>query len=175
MMNRTLPLLVLLTVLPARTAFAQHEEAEYTRHSLYFELFGQGIFYSVNYEFRFSPAVSARIGFTSWTLPSFFVLGIGDVNIKAVPVTMSYLTGEGNSHFELGAGAIMYSASVEGNWLWGTSNAGAHTESGVLGTATIGYRYQPTRSGLLFKIGFTPIFSDRGLLPFGGLSLGVAF
>ena len=86
---------------------------------------------------------------------------------------VNYLTGEGNSHLELGVGGIIYSAHVNGEWaFWKSPDEDL---SGVLGTATLGYRYQPTAEGFFFKIGATPMFNESGVLPTGGLSLGYAF
>jgi hypothetical protein len=45
----------------------------------------------------------------------------------------------------------------------------------VTGAAAIGYRYQPTNGGFLFRIGLTPWFHSGGAKISGGLSLGVAF
>ena len=45
----------------------------------------------------------------------------------------------------------------------------------VGGTATIGYRYQPSNGGFLFRIGFTPFFAEDGFAASGGISLGFSF
>lgn len=172
-MRTALQLVLALWILSTQRICAQPEESMYTRNCLYVELLGQGILYSVNYEYRFAPSLSGRIGFTSWSLPSsFLTAGVG-FRVTGVPLMVNYLTGEGNSHLELGVGGIIYSAHVNGEWaFWKSPDEDL---SGVLGTATLGYRYQPTAEGFFFKIGATPMFNESGVLPTGGLSLGYAF
>ena len=47
--------------------------------------------------------------------------------------------------------------------------------TGFIATATIGYRYQPTHKGINFRIAFTPILYDEGIVPAGGISVGYTF
>jgi hypothetical protein len=48
-------------------------------------------------------------------------------------------------------------------------------ESGVVGTATVGYRYQPVYGGSVFRIGLTPFFAGGEFQLWGGISIGNAF
>ena len=174
-MKRSVMCLLLLGALPLRSGSAQPAERRYTENCVYAELFGQGILYSLNYEHRFVPSLSGRIGFTSWSMPLFFGLGGGRIDFLGVPVMMNYLTGEGSGHLELGAGIIVCRASAHAEWFWEEPTGIVTEETKVLGTATIGYRYQPSRKGMLFRIGFAPIFNSRRVLPTGGISAGWAF
>ncbi|MDR3611850.1 MAG: hypothetical protein P4L27_14870 [Ignavibacteriaceae bacterium] len=131
-------------------------------NSIYVEALGSGLFYSVNYDRLFSHNIGGRIGIG--------LLSDGLNSLYFIPVTLNYLIGKGNSKLELGAGVTIVAADID---LFGTG----HRTSGslVLGTAIIGYRYQPADGGFLFRIGFTPLFSEFGSLPWGGLSLGGTF
>jgi hypothetical protein len=131
-------------------------------NSIYIEALGSGLYYSVNYDRLFSHNIGGRIGFG--------LLSNGLNPLYFVPVTLNYLIGKGNSKLELGAGVTIIAADID---LFEIVHS--TFESLVLGTAIIGYRYQPADGGFLFRIGFTPLFSAYGILPWGGLSLGGSF
>lgn len=44
-----------------------------------------------------------------------------------------------------------------------------------VGTAVAGYRYVPHDGGFTFRIGFTPLISQEGVFPWGGMSFGYLF
>ncbi|MEN3014028.1 MAG: hypothetical protein ABDH23_05405, partial [Endomicrobiia bacterium] len=95
-----------------------------------------GIVSSLNFDYRFSPALTARIG------ASFLLLGGGFVT------SLSYLTHKQSSHhlelgFSLGSFSI---ASIFG---------GEAKETFIPGLI-FGYRYQPLKGGFLFKASLTP-------------------
>ncbi len=145
-----------------------NSNAQIKSNSLYFELFGNGGLYSINYDRLFTENIGGRIGFMY--LPSIdFVLTSAD-NIIVVPVMLNYLAGE-NSRLELGAGIVFVSVDDVGFFGFKSSKGG----SAVAGTAVIGYRYQPKDGGFLFRIGLTPFFSGNGAEVSGGLSLGFSF
>jgi hypothetical protein len=150
------------------------DEKEYRRNTVYFELFGTGIFYSVNYERRISPHVSLRAGFTSWSLHGglFTILGIEKLSMTAFPVMVNYLTGPmKSSHLEIGAGLMP--SFFSGKALF-TGSEGANNQSLLVGTASIGYRYQPPDGGFFFRIALTPLLGQ--IVGYtGGLSFGLTF
>jgi len=173
-MNTLKAATVFLLVLPCQYIYAQARETPYTKHCIYVELLGQGGLYSVNYEHRFSPSLSGRVGFTSWSLPTTFLFQVGKIDVIGFPLMLSYLTGEGNSHLEVGVGGVLGSGRWTATSFWGESvSDGPRTF--VVGTATVGYRYQPVHKGFLFRIGATPIFGSSGVRMLGGLSGGYAF
>ncbi len=47
--------------------------------------------------------------------------------------------------------------------------------TGFIGTASIGYRYQPEHKGINFRIAFVPILYDEGIIPAGAVSVGYTF
>ncbi|HEX8361994.1 MAG TPA: hypothetical protein VF613_17885 [Longimicrobium sp.] len=124
----------------------------------YVELLGNGLIYSVNVDHRFTERVSGRVGLAAF-------------GGAAVPVMANYLTGSGSHHLEAGAGALFIYIPEDRGPEDELEQAGS---GGVLGTATLGYRYQPRAGGFVFRIGFTPIFGTKGVLPWAGVSLGFA-
>jgi hypothetical protein len=164
--------LMLVCVLPVR---AQESSTQIARNAIYFEGFGQGMLYSINYDYRIDGSMSIRAGFTRWSIPFIF---IRELTATGVPLTVNYLSGERNSHFEAGIGVVLFHFRARGSWFVFSSD----TESSanlLLGTATVGYRYQPRDGGFLFRIGVTPFFTlDDGAFYarlHGGISFGFVF
>ena len=174
MKNRA-SIFLILVALGCQNLFSQSIPNHYTRNCLYAELLGQGILYSVNYEHRFIQNLSARIGFTTWGISNFpLIFAFVDINAIAFPLMINYLSGSGNAHLELGLGAIVGRVESTGEDIFfGTKFEGDDTF--ILGTATIGFRHQPTSNGFLFRIGLTPIFNSEEAHLSGGVSFGYAF
>ena len=107
-------------------------------------------------------------------MPAIFVLVNGDIGFTGFPITANYLSGEGSSHLELGAGIVPVILTLNGEEVFIGSKV-RDREAVVLETMTIGYRYQPSDGGLVFRIAFTPLLLFDKVLPFGGISLGAAF
>lgn len=137
-------------------------------NSIYFEALGNGGLYSVNYDRLFSENFGARVGFMYLSELDFFFASAEDLLL--IPATMNYFLGSKHK-FELGAGVVL--ASVSSTGAFGFKNN--QSASNVVGTATIGYRYQKPQGGFLFRAGFTPLFNSSGFEPWGGLSIGVSF
>lgn len=140
----------------------------FARNSIFLELGGNALFYSLNYDHKFFNHLSARVGG--------MYLGVGErgtdanVSLLLVPVMVNYLVGSGSSRLEIGAGITVGQAG--GN----LEGVGEFSEGGVGAfTSTIGYRLQPTDGGFLLRVGFTPLFVSQGVLPWAGLSLGATF
>lgn len=80
---------------------------------------------------------------------------VGVSPVGAFPVMANYLAGRGDHRLEAGIGLL----------------AGA-SEVNTLGTATLGYRYQPQVQGMVFRAGWTPLLG-RGEIGFWfGVSAG---
>ncbi len=146
------------------------ENNNYTKNCIYLELLGQGILGSVNYEYRFSPNWSGRVGFTTESI--FIPIGL-DIDITGSPIMINFLTGHASHHFEMGLG--VFAAWVKGDDFWGMK-MDTDEEFMPLYTATIGYRHQPRTTGFIYKLGFTPLFNGDGEGSiWAGLSLGYTF
>lgn len=163
-------LLLLLSVLVAALGFTTPTAAQsYSQNSVYVELLGNGIFYSVNYDRRFSNHFSGRAGFMVINGQSEQPTD-DQIGVAILPVTGNYLAGSGSHRLELGAGLLF---GVAGGDL---EEYGTVSGAGVAGvTTTFGYRYQPLDGGFLFRVGLTPFYSDGRPQLWGGLSLGYAF
>ena len=141
-------------------------EPERTAHNaLFIELGGNGVAYSVNYERHLMEELTVRAGVGVW---GFSFQGSG-VFLATIPVTASYLVGSPSHKFELGGGVtgVVYSGN--------TTGTGAFEQSGIIGTAIAGYRYNPPQKAFFFKGAFTPLFGSFGFIPSIGVSLGVGF
>lgn len=159
---------LLLVTLMAGMALAlapNQSHAQKAKNAVYAELAGNSLLYSVNYDRKFTPNVTGRVGLMR--------AGVGEVSLTIVPLMGNYLVGSGNHRFELGVGPQIFNVSID---VQGGEGLG-FDESGTLigGSATLGYRYQPTDGGFVFRIGFTPSFSSAGFFPWAGLSLGYGF
>ena len=135
-------------------------------NAVYFELFGNGLLYSLNYDRLLTPKIAARVGFMGLAAAD----DSSSAGVIATPLMVSYLFGEGNSHFETGIGVMLAAGGVE-------SVEGFEDESfcGAVGTATLGYRYQRPGGGFVFRAGVTPMFNTSNVAPWFGISLGYGF
>ena len=154
-------------------------------NSLYVELLGNGILYSLNYDRMLTEDMSARLGFeylnisASGTNEDSTTSGVS-IGFYLVPATINFFLAShdngkvGSSKLEIGAGPLFI--FVTGT---GTGTLAGNNVSGSLvgGTATLGYRYQSYDGGFVFRVGFTPIYLQQpiGFRPLGGISLGYAF
>jgi hypothetical protein len=133
--------------------------------AVYAELFGKGLFFTVNYDRRFSKRVDG-LGFSV----GMGYLKVDDIGIFSLPVGLNYLLGKNGKYFEFGAGASYLSAKISD-----INNATEHGST-VIGTMTLGYRSQPIKGGFMFRAGFNPlIFRDQFLPYYPYVSLGYSF
>jgi hypothetical protein len=138
-------------------------------NSIYLELLGNGIIYSINYDRMFNENVGGRIGFTYF--PAVSAIFTSTKDIFVIPVMLNTFVGTGDSKLELGAGFVYAQATL--STIFSDQEEDA---SGMAGTITIGYRYQERTGGLLFRIGFTPFFKFNGeFMLYGGVSVGTSF
>jgi hypothetical protein len=152
-------------------------EKRTAKNAVYLELLGNGGLYSINYERALLDNVTARVGFSYFSVGATAADGSGQqssakISLMTAPIMANYLVGGKSHNLELGAGALVVYASGE------ASGGGASSSAegvGIAGTATVGYRYQPQDGGFLFKAGFTPLVTESGFQGWGGLSLGGAF
>jgi hypothetical protein len=153
---------------------AQENHAGYARNTVFVEGLGPGFLYSLNYDRLIMPDISVRVGFSSWSLPALFLLINGEIRIVDFPIMVNYLVGHDASRLELGIGLMPTFLSLHGEEIFLGSVVDGKAGM-VFGTATVGFRYQPKEGGLIFRIGFTPVFTFKKFLPWAGVSLGAAF
>jgi len=138
--------------------------------NIYAEAGSAGLFFSLNYDTRFSnqrDGLGGRIGIGTWSS--------GGSTFVTAPLQLNYLLGAKSNFLELGAGATLLTTS--GNY-YGNPLLGGHffhLGNTVLPTTTIGYRHQPTHNGINFGISFNPMLLEGTFVPYFGGSLGYTF
>ena len=172
-MNKYLLTFVLLSGIVSES-FAQDNENTYKAflydNSVQVELFGHGLFYSVNYEkilFNGNKFKTAgQIG-VSYYPPQSGVLTVW------VPFLVDEILSFGKYHLEIGGGHVFtlerYPDVVPGIW--------TYSWTGFF-IARAGIRYQKPEGHLIVRLAFTPFFEYVDAFDFhpsGGLSLGYAF
>lgn len=104
--------------------------------AVYFELLGNGLLYTINYEVIIDGKVTARFG--GMCFPG------AQPTCPVAPLMIGYLLGYGSNKLELGLGGLwIYNLPMRG-WTVGQ-------------TATVAWRYQPEEEGFMWKIGWTPL------------------
>ena len=134
------------------------EKPKLKHHSVYVELGGNSIVYSLNYDYTFSLSESSKLaigsGFEYVVMDSYANPDIHTPEAQPflfVTPAVNLLLGKKSHHLEIGMSAIYL----------------------TIPSARIGYRYQPAKGGFLFRIGFTPIVAIP--FPWAGISFGYTF
>lgn len=175
-MHRPLARCLTIAALVAAPAGAHAQAAARTaNNTVFLELGGNALLYSLNYERVLPSAVALRAGFGYMSVSAASGTASGNASVVTIPLTFSYLgLGGGSAKFELGAGATFtrFSASA-------TSGFGDEIEAGAfvpVGTFIAGLRLSPPGGGFNFKLNFTPFWHpDIGFFPWGGLGFGFGF
>ncbi|HQF42505.1 MAG TPA: hypothetical protein PK073_06290 [Ignavibacteriaceae bacterium] len=157
-------LLLISILLTSFASYAQLSEQANKKNQLYFELGGNGIIYSLNYERLLTESLTLRAGI-GITPGMIFVEG----TFIHIPLTVSYLIGGARSKFETGLGAVYLSGSDIK--VFGLQ---AGELSAVALTGIIGYRYT-SRGGFVLRVLFTPFYNSSAESKFflsGGISFG---
>ncbi len=137
--------------------------------AIYAEVGGPGLAISLNYDARFNGAERKGLGFRVGA--GYFSDNYGNT-VFSIPIQVNYLlTKDENNFVEIGGGTTFLNS---------TGNNKGRTfifdkVTGFIGTATLGYRYQPVNHKLNFRIDFVPIFYDEGIIWAGGVSIGYNF
>jgi len=153
--------LSLIVLFISTIAAAQGNRAEpITRKgmkSVYLELGGNGLYITLNYEHFLSHQLALRAG--GMILPS------NDGAIFFGTLMGNMVMGDGNLCLETGLGLFIYGGGWE-----------EFSSSGSIAlTGTVGLRYHPKRSGVVLRLGFTPIVASGGVFPWVGASIGYTF
>ncbi len=158
----------------AQEVIATNDDGSFARNSVFVELGGNALLYSVNYDHKFFDHASARIGAMYFSVSADDPNSLnGRVSVFLAPIMANYLVGDGNSRLELGAGLVVAGASGSGTV--DNEQLDEFRGGGVGFTSTVGYRLQPRDGGFLFRIGFTPIIAPGTFIPWFGLSFGASF
>jgi hypothetical protein len=133
------------------------------RNAVYFELGGNGLFASVNYDYQLTkkPGFGIRAGIGFYSLNPFQL---------TIPVGVNYLfeITKDKSYMELGLGAT-----------WTKENVSLYLEPDLSKKRTnfgnyfpsVGYR-KHTKKTLMWRISLTPVVNQNGFAPFFGFAFG---
>jgi hypothetical protein len=140
-------------------------------NSLWVELAGAGLGYSINYERRFFDDLGVRAGVEYLPLSLSSGGGSASSTTLAFPIGVSYLGLRSGKHgLEAGAGVTLYA---------NTSSASAGGASGSassvfpLGWVQVGYRYHPVmKAGFNFRIGVMALVGGAPLYSFAAFGVG---
>jgi hypothetical protein len=147
------------------------------RSSIFLELGGNGLVYSINYEIRFLDQFSGRAGF------GFFNVSVYEpdrgvdqaVGVALMPLMINTFIGRGTHQLEVGLGPLL---SLAGTGVDRVERGSAYVEVDDLSiagyTSALGYRYQRRGGGLLLRAMLTPFYSGEAQL-WGGVSLGLSY
>ncbi len=151
--------------------------------SVYAELYGAGLTYSVNYDFRFDKnninSWGMRFGAGAWRTGG---TEFSDTFIS-IPVQLNKLIGKNRHFLEYGGGATLIyfrgrSTSAGSEFVNKNYNffLDFNNTPSLMGTLNVGYRFIPNDDGFTFRANVAPFFNDTGFwLLFGGISAGNAF
>lgn len=169
-MSRLILLLLVSSILMHQGACQDNSDTVAT-NVVYLELLGAGGFGSLNYEHLFLMKESLRSGLRAGIITSRIFDFQGRLNPDfSLPV--SWLLFYGSKHnLEFGLGTT-FTSTVR-------ASSGKFTperRAGLHQHFCLGYRYQKTGSGFLFRITYTPVIEFyRYFSHWGGTSLGYAF
>ena len=129
--------------------FSSFQLISQSKNALYLEALGNGVVYSINYDWRFSKSMNGlglRFGFGGFYAQ--------DDVLLSVPVLFNRLWGKRNHYLETAAGFGYYRFpdNIIGDYDY---------DSFFAATFSLNYRYQPSDGGLMFKAGWTPVVSDK--------------
>lgn len=160
-LKKTMIMLIILSAAVTIVTAQNPPEAPFSRKGMnnsFLEIGGNGGFLTLNYERFLTEHIGLRLG--GLVLPT----GEGVSYVGTVMGTV--LLGKEKLCPEIGLGVMV----LAGGYM-DIATDGVDSFA-LLGTATIGFRYQPKRRGFLFRFGFTPIFGRSGVLSWVGLSFG---
>lgn len=178
-------LIIFFLLLGGFCSFSNAQEV--ATQSVYVELGGAGLPYSINYDFRFDKTRidtwGMRIGAGGWALTH------GEnssTSVLTIPVQVTKLFGKDKHYFEVGGGAtyVRYRDTYQ-DW-YGTNRPVTQQEwdfilptgntPALMGTLNLGYRRIPTDGGFMFRANLNPVFNHNGFWPLWfGVGFGYAF
>jgi hypothetical protein len=166
--------IALALLLLAAFGLTAEAKAQAAKNAAYFELGGNAIAPSVNYERRFTESWAGRIGVSFVSSATSTSTSTDSDSALIVPLTVSWIgQPQSNHHLELGGGVTF--ATGDQQELFDDLGDDEDRFSTAFATAIVGYRYQKPGRGFQFRAAFTPVIDSGGILPWAGISFGYAW
>ncbi len=173
-------LFILPIIISSKVAYAQHLKV---KHAFYAEAIGNGKSYSLNYEHRIYNSTQAYLFLRAGISPTKYKNVTNPYHSPKFPMELNLVMRSVNEHMiECGIGVTPYLSKEKRINTNGSSTATGPSELNKYYVLRFGYRYQPTESGMVFRIAITPLFADEDdthvsstILPLYGISLGYTF
>jgi hypothetical protein len=185
-------IIIIPIILLLFSAFAQaQDENEGRANAIYFEGYGNSLYYSLNYDTRFQntqKGLGGSIGFGAFqnirnegtwidnsTGGSFVGRNVNS-NFYSATLMANYLWGKGPHSLEIGAGAVFFTAR---NFGYGFVRGDEKQFRSIFGTMSMMYRLHLPKS-IFLRAGWTPFFGPGNdgfvFIPYQfGLGIGYAF
>lgn len=162
-------ILLISTLLITRASMAQNNQ------SVFFELGGNGIGLSVNYDVRFKKTEEKGFGFRAGLgyFPAINGGFIATPNIYTVPVAVNYLAGKAPHYFETGMGVTYGYFSGTASQLFLNSHFSGSFFAFI---PNVAYRYAPSGKAFQARLSISPfVAANGGAALYGGISFGFKF
>lgn len=144
-------ILIILPLLLLSLSSISAQDNEPQRSSVvYLNGFGNALTYALTYDTRFGNTQNGwggSIGVGGFAMDSRYFVNI--------PVQISYLFGEKNNFFEIGAGATFLASNMR----WTEMGISGKSTTNIVGTLNFMYRLQMPK-GFFLRTGWTPMFGQ---------------
>lgn len=172
---------VLCLICLSQLAYGQKEVPNFdTYHkNIYGEFLGSSLLLGVNYDMRLNKGQMDGIGFRAGigglSLSSTEQNTTSRIGVVTFPLEFNHLVGKRSSSFLSGVGLLPTYATASTN-----GSGGYSTEEGfglIGGFLSLGYRFQPKKTGLMFQVNWNPlILRGSGFNPgWIGVGVGIGF
>lgn len=142
--------------------------------AVFIELFGRSLDYSANYDrrlFKGTGGLGYTVGISYCPDPSLF----------SIPININYLLGAKGNYLEFGGGFTYFKGLLTNNF--SDRFYESYFDNGkvnvLVGVGTIGYRFQPIKNDLIFRIGLNGWFNNKPqkqlINPYPYIALGYCF
>jgi len=164
--------LFLTTVIVLIAISSLHAQAN---KSVFFELGGNGLAFSANFDSRFKKSEKgfgfrAGLGF----IPAVDAILFATPFMVTVPLGINHLAGKAPNYFESGIGiTYVYITDNFTSAFWGDTEG--TPGSTMVFVPSVGYRYAKTGKAIQWRIFISPLFGPGGSKFWAGLSLGYKF
>lgn len=173
-------LFIFAILITGKVVFAQHLKV---KHAFYAEAIGNGKNYSLNYERRIYNSTQVYLFLRAGISPTKYKNVTNSYLAPKFPIELNVVMRSMYEHMvECGIGVTPYMSRDKTANPNGTSTATGAYELNRYYVLRCGYRYQPTESGMVFRIAITPLLADEDdshisnkILPLYGISLGYTF